>query len=110
MPTSNVVLNYTRVQYTSRIDTLTRKISALHDMIEKYESKKASIPNFWEDEEASKYTEMIEKQINVCRRTITDAQQSLDQLNRIVENMDSTQQQIGQSVANAYDIVMALEE
>ena len=37
MPTSNVVLNYTRVQYTSRIDTLTRKISALHDMIEKYE-------------------------------------------------------------------------
>ena len=107
-----VVLKYSASVYQEKIDALQTLKNRLEGNLDKLESLKSKIPEFWQDEQASKYIVNISKAIAKVRQAQTDIdgltrvyQDSVSDLNRGAAAVDEVVDDIGNAIDKTVEVV-----
>lgn len=94
--------------YQARIGTLEGYVSLLQNQVDEYGNKRNAVDNIWTATEADTYKNAIDQNIEKVNAAIRAAQDNIDQMNKLLQNMTETNIGVQESVDEALKIVQNL--
>jgi uncharacterized protein YukE len=96
--TSGLTLTVDPSKYQQTVTTLQSKVSNLQDLVSSYETEKKNIDDVWTGNEATKYKQVIENDINAVNKTITTTQEYIKQIQELMNQKNYTELDISNTI------------
>ena len=99
---------YSQAEFQSYVDLLKSYVGMLDAELAECRAKRSEIPGFWEDNEAYQYMEVIDKNINVCEKTIFKTNIQIAEFEQNIASMTDIQNVEQATIGEAMYVVNKL--
>ena len=103
MAKGSLNLHVSKQDFITRIETINQKMSALKDVIDRYNNAKANLDQFVEEGDSTyeEWVRRIDINIENCGKAYASLQESKQSLEKTVEQMEGMTSQIKETISSA---------
>lgn len=108
MAASDLIINVSNDKYAARISMLQGYVQSLQGIVDQYTQQRSKVDSIWQDAQADEYKNAIDQNIAKVNQAIEAANTNIQQLQTLVQNMDTTRSAIGSVVEESLNLAQNL--
>lgn len=104
-----VVFKYEKQQYQNKQDDLKELNDELKDLLIEFQDKKLQMVEFWDDDQADHYRDILDKNISACKTAIYNTDLTIKQVQSDIDEMGNNENLVEGLMEEALQVVSTLQ-